>query len=202
MLLSDNGRPRLCGFGDGRKAAAPEDDVAMLGALLAELLGRDHESEPIPDRRWRRRGAWHGWERRALLLLADQATADEPSRRPTARRLAAAVVEAVPAASERGSRSLPDGQEEIDPIDRLRLADPATDPRPRRAVATALAIAGVALALAAFHSLRSAPDRHVSRSEVAAPEDLRIAEPALDSVVVANGRRYRVGQDGDRLLDR
>ena len=60
VLLGDNGRPRLCGFGDGRRAAAPEDDVAMLGALLAELLGRDDESEPIPERRWRRRGGGTG----------------------------------------------------------------------------------------------------------------------------------------------
>lgn len=94
VLVNGQGRPVLCGFGPSTDAE-PVDDVAALGALLAELLGSTADMEPIPERRWRRR-SWSGWDRRTLLLLADQACAEPPTRRPPARRLAAAITAAVP----------------------------------------------------------------------------------------------------------
>jgi hypothetical protein len=201
VLISDGGRPRLCGFGDGSSAASPEDDVAALGALIAEVLGRDEEPEPIPERRWGRRRRWNGWERRALLMLADQATADSPSRRPTARRLAAAIAEAVPT-TEWDQPLVADGADDRDSIERLRPVTAQGDaPVPRRAPAIGLAVAGVALAVVAFSRLRPtdpaplAPDSVESTSA-----DVQVAEPIPDAMVVAEGKRYRVGKEGDHLL--
>ncbi len=112
VLVSADGRPVLCGFGrahllsseleaasgDGGTPTA-EDDVAALGDLLRELVGEEVDLEPIPDRRgWRRRPRWHGYQRRALLTLADQASHDERRLRPTARALAAAIHETIPEA--------------------------------------------------------------------------------------------------------
>ena len=97
LLIGEHGRPVLCGLGAAPPGSTPADDVAALGGLLAALLGSALDMEPIPERRWSRR-SWSGWERRSLLLLADQALADPPTRRPTARRLAAAIAEAVPGA--------------------------------------------------------------------------------------------------------
>ncbi|MEO7428475.1 MAG: hypothetical protein ABIY48_03740, partial [Acidimicrobiales bacterium] len=100
VLIGRTGRPVLCGFGPRLAAvpARPEDDVAAVGSLIVALLGPDHDLEPIPDHRWRRTGS-AGWARRSLLLIADHACAEPPTRRPTARRLAAAIGEAVPGAA-------------------------------------------------------------------------------------------------------
>jgi eukaryotic-like serine/threonine-protein kinase len=102
VVVGPRGRPRLCGLGTGAgpngEAPGPADDVAALGHLLAQLVGVDGEAEPIPERRWGRHRRWVGVTRRALLTLADQACADVPSRRPSARRLARAIVDAVPEA--------------------------------------------------------------------------------------------------------
>jgi hypothetical protein len=102
VVVGPRGRPRLCGLGPGadRHRAPPEpaDDVAALGRLLTHLVGADGEAEPIPERRWGRHRRWVGVTRRALLTLADQACADVPGHRPSARRLARAIVEAVPEA--------------------------------------------------------------------------------------------------------
>jgi hypothetical protein len=202
VLVGDNGRPRLCGLGDGSGPTSPEDDVASLGRLLIELLGNDEAAEPIPDRRWRPRRRWHGWERRALLLLADQATADAPSRRPSARRFAAAVSEAVPAPVP--SQPLPSDErrEELDPIERLRPASRASGATPRRPLrALALAVAGGVLAVLAIIRLQ-AGDPAVTTGDVDADTgaDIRVAAPVAGSVLVADGRRFRVGQEGDHLL--
>ncbi|HEY4377234.1 MAG TPA: hypothetical protein VGM93_08745, partial [Acidimicrobiales bacterium] len=102
VVLTPDDAPVLCGFGhavtdgDGDPAA----DVAGLGSLLHALLAGPEEIEPIPDRRWPRRSEWHGYQRRALLTLADQATLDDPKRRPTARSFAASVEAAVPSPAE------------------------------------------------------------------------------------------------------
>jgi eukaryotic-like serine/threonine-protein kinase len=101
VVVGPRGRPRLCGLGTGTgpddTTPTPADDVAALGRLLAHLVGVDGEAEPIPERRWGRH-RWVGVTRRSLLTLADQACADVPTRRPSARRLAQAIVEAVPEA--------------------------------------------------------------------------------------------------------
>lgn len=108
VVLDGGGRPVLCGFAsaalrneDGPTAA---DDVAGVGAVLRSLAGVETELEPIPERRVGRRRAWPGALRRALLTLADQATHDDPARRPTARSLAAAVADLVPPPTAAGAR--------------------------------------------------------------------------------------------------
>jgi hypothetical protein len=201
VLISEGGRPRLCGFGDGISAASPDDDVAALGALIEEILGRDEEPEPIPERRWGRRGRWNGWERRALLTLADQATTDSPSRRPTARRLAAAITEAVPT-TERDQPVVENQTDAVDWIERVRPA--ATDgdaAGPSRAPAIGLAMVGLVLAVVALARLRSTDQAQVVPNPVRSTSaDVQVAEPASDGMVVAHGKRYRVGQEGDHLL--
>jgi hypothetical protein len=104
VLIDTDGRPVLCGLaeatttsGDG---SGPAEDVAGLGRLVLDLLGHDTDLEPIPDLRRRasrrRRGGWTGYQLRALLTLADQASADDPRHRPSARAFAAAVSAAFP----------------------------------------------------------------------------------------------------------
>lgn len=129
VVLDGHGRPRVCSL---RAAAAHEpeptsaDDVAALGQLLAEAAGTDTDVEPIPERRWRR-GRWTGYQRRALLTLADQATDPDPAVRPTARALAAALADLTPA-----------GQAFTVPVDpgpdavrrRWRRLGPPSDPEP------------------------------------------------------------------------
>jgi hypothetical protein len=100
VILGGDGRPVLCGLrgpSPGEPEPGPAEDVAAVGRLIDHLLGPDAEPEPIPDRRWARR-PWSGYHRRTLQLLADRATHDDPARRPTARALANAIVEAVPEA--------------------------------------------------------------------------------------------------------
>jgi hypothetical protein len=98
VVLAADGRPVLCGLRGplpGEPEPGPAEDVAAVGRLVDHLLGPDAEPEPIPDRRWARR-PWSGYHRRTLQLLADRATHEDPARRPTARALANAIVEAVP----------------------------------------------------------------------------------------------------------
>ncbi len=211
VLLGEQGRPVLCGFGDGRPGARPEDDVAALGGLLTNLLGGDDDAEPIPERRWRRRRTWTGWERRALLLLADQACADPATRRPTARRLAAAITEAVPDIARLEPPSpdaavVPPG-EELDPIESLRASAPDdTRARPVRPTVLALAVVGAVLLVIGLRRPSDPPrdpappmvdEAPATSSTVGAQHT---ATPAADSVVVIDGHRYRVGQDGDEVL--
>lgn len=149
VLLGTSGRPQLCGLGpggpgpdeDGSAAARPADDVAALGALLRSLVGDDGEAEPIPERRWGRR-RWGGSARRSLLHLADQATAEPATLRPTARRLARTVVEAVPEA-----RLVPPVEPPEERRDRAapRHAAPAATTRGSRVLPAAAALTGVAL---------------------------------------------------------
>ena len=199
VLLGPHGRPVLCGFGDGCGSMVPEDDVAALGRLVHELLGGDEELEPIPERRWRGRRRWTGWERRALLLLADQASADDPTRRPTARRLAAAISEVAPAAPSEDVE--PDG---ADPLEsRRRSTAGGGDHRRRRWRAPGLAVAGLAFVAFAISRPDSGPVGSTARPPAALDEVAdthRTAAPVEGSVLVADGRRFRVGEDGDHLL--
>ncbi len=208
VLIGDQGRPVLCGFGDGTGDARPEDDVAAVGRLLADRLGGDADLEPIPERRWRRRRAWAGWERRALLLLADQACAEPATARPTARRLAAAIAEAVPDVVPAASPGRPDDTGDGVDVAPAHLRAAATD-RPRRSApvaAAALAGAGCLLLVAAALGRRDGVDPPVQRVDAAspstsAPEVVKhTARPVAGSVVSAGGNRYRVGQPGDQVL--
>ena len=135
VVVDPSNRPRLCGLAwcdsDGDEPQ-PADDVDSLGRLIDLMLGDVTELEPIPNRRWGRR-RWTGFQRRALLMLADHATDPDPSRRPTARSLARSIGEAVPGA--RLSPAITDGPPEadgsraVDPIDDLGWAfDPPAGP--------------------------------------------------------------------------
>jgi hypothetical protein len=202
-VLDGRGRPVLCGFGaaalrgeTGPGTPTEADDVAGVGVVLRSLVGADSELEPIPERRLGHRGAWPGALRRALLTVADQATSDDPARRPSARVLAASIAALVP------------------------LPPPA---RLRRPVPARVALAGVALVLAAV-GVASLDHGAVSvggRVPPAAPEGEAIraieCEPvtgrALDhdgdgcpspvrvghGVVEVDGVRYGVGRPGDVL---
>jgi eukaryotic-like serine/threonine-protein kinase len=89
-VLVEGDRTVLCGFGGPSSGASPPDDVAGIGAVLRGCLAPSTPAEPIPERRALRHH-WQGFRHGALLTLADQATADEPGRRPSARALADAV---------------------------------------------------------------------------------------------------------------
>jgi hypothetical protein len=198
VLVGDRGRPRLCGFGEGEPPAAPEDDVAALGALLDHLVGADDDGEPIPERRWGARHRWRGWERRALLLLADQASAEEPSRRPTARRLAAAIAATVPSAAD------PEANEAA-ADELLEQGSPTSDPSAgiprRRALPILLGVLGLVVAVAAVSRLRSPEEVSTASGTGHGPSaEVEVAAPVPGSLVVDDGRRYRVGQEGDHLL--
>lgn len=214
VLVGDQGRPVLCGFGDGSALAQAEDDVAGLGALLGELIDGDTEAEPIPDRRWRRPRGWSGWDRRCLLLLVDQACAEPTTRRPTARRLAAAITDAVPdlappvppAVSEKSGAPSASAGVEPDAIARLRRSTRATaKSEGRRAPALWLGAVGIALLAAGVLRWRSqAPTDAGSRQRpapaTASPDDRQASETLEDSVLEVDGRRYRVGRAGDEVL--
>ncbi len=201
VLLGVHGRPVLCGFGDGGDDAAPADDVAALGRLLTDLVGSDDEGEPIPERRWRRRRHANGWERRMLLALADQAVADPPSRRPTARRLAAALSEAMPIEASTAGATVPGTEDDDDPMERWRgPVDRGGSPSTYRR-AMGLAVAGVTFVLLGVRHL-SASGSSAARSDLAPDpsDEVRTAEAVTDSIVVQDGKRYRIGRPGDHLL--
>lgn len=101
VLRGPGGRPVLCGLSPPADDAEPAADVAALGHLLTELL-----ADAADDRR--RRSRWRslagpGPTHRALGRVADHATDPVVGRRPTASRLAQAILEAAPGAE------LPDG---------------------------------------------------------------------------------------------
>lgn len=192
VLIGSHGRPVLCGFGPQLEPpASPEDDIAAMGALIVELLGDEQEPKLFPDRRWTRPRR-EGWERRALLLVADHACAEPATRRPSARRLAAEIAAAVPSATitaierhERTGRRLPGLVRALLGVavlglGAMRLVEPGSRPE-------------VGL---------SAPPATTSTS---AASDTR--EPLPREVVVVDGitvsvgeRRYRVGQPGDLVV--
>ncbi len=109
VLLDPFGRPVLCGFGDaerldGPHGPRPSTDVAGLGALLATLLTDDDESadhrHPTAPRSWRRRpGRRRVAESRALLGIAEHATATDPLARPGLRAFIDALHAAAPDAA-------------------------------------------------------------------------------------------------------
>jgi hypothetical protein len=107
VVLGRDGRPRICGLAGpepGDHEPGPADDVAALGALIDAVVGDADDLEPIPDSRWARR-PWSGYDRRALLTLADQATDPDEARRPTARTLAQSLADAVPEPRRRPTTS-------------------------------------------------------------------------------------------------
>jgi hypothetical protein len=210
VLVGEHGRPILCGFGAGDDPADPEDDVAAIGGLLVDLLGTDEQGEPIPERRWRIHRPGTGWDRRALLLLADQAAAEPATRRPTARRLAGAIADVVPAAPVGRPSALEAGGDldQADPIERLRATAVVDEPRSARPTrALVVAVLSAALLVGAFVRLLG-DEPAPSRTDLAAPPSSTGATPTPTRTVGSvggpdlhrDGRRYRVGQAGDELL--
>lgn len=213
VLLSEQGRPVLCGFGDGAAPARREDDVEAVGELLAQLISTEDEGEPIPERRWRRARPWSGWDRRGLLLLADQAAAEPITRRPTARRLAAAIAEVVPDLPEHAPP--PSVVEERSQAARGGLIDPMGSRRlsalvslvkwPRRISLIAWAAAATLLLGLAAQRVRgdgaeAAPRPEATAGPVTTETTVHTAATVPGSELTADGRRYRVGQEGDELL--
>ncbi len=186
ILLGPLGRPVLCGFGPGpapqdrAPAATPADDVAALGSIIVELLGGDAEPEPMPERRWQRRRSWSGWVRRSLLTLADQACAEPPTRRPSARRFAAAISEAVPGAGIAADAPPPvDPERPVaappDPLEALRASVERGErrdlrPQARRMLArTGAGAVVIGLALAALGSAGITGDPAATRPPTPRP---------------------------------
>jgi hypothetical protein len=190
VVLDGDGRPVLCGFGAaalaGEPGPSPADDVAGVGEVLRSLVGGDTELEPIPDRRLGARRPWPGALRRALLNLADQATADDPGRRPTARALAASIADLVPPPEPDERRHLPW--------------------RPALAAVAALVVIALATAGRAPLDASGAPTSTTTPCPVvdapAADHDGDGCPSAIDvdgAVVAVDGVRYAVGDDGDSV---
>jgi serine/threonine protein kinase len=159
VLLDADGRPVLCGFGsagsigasvrrpatdpgpgDGQEPAPlrPATDVAGLGRLLEHLIGTAGTTDGGP--RWGRAARATSSRRRALGVVAAQATVANPAGRPSVSAFAHAVRRAVPdarlmdeppaprPAEPRRPRDLPRGRHaraDEPPVRRLRSAVPA-----------------------------------------------------------------------------
>jgi hypothetical protein len=148
VLIGADGRPRLCGWSAGDDAT-PADDVHALGELLTTLVGQC-AGDPIPERR---------------LMRRDQACADEPTRRPTARRLAASLAAIVPGAGlappPDAVAMLPTSDDEHDEWAALRHSEASSPLRPgaragapgRAAVLLGIAAAGLVLVAGGARSL-------------------------------------------------
>lgn len=207
VLIGSHGRPVLCGFAAPTSVAArPEDDVAALGALIVALLGSDAELKPIPDRRWRRHGSSTGWARRTLLLVADQACADPPTRRPSARRLAAAIADAVPGAVAVAEQC--DEDFDTPPTRRLpaliwaslgvlllgasalRLAQPPASPRP---------VASAPVPLVPTTTTHGSPSAACSTA-ASSPSSCVGPVTVHGTTVWVGSRHYEVGQPGDLVV--
>ncbi len=219
----------LCGLAADPKGCVPADDVLGIGLALRGLLDPDLEEEPIPDRRPWRRVPWLGYRHRALLTLADQATDDEPGRRPAARALADTIRElmgspvASPTAPDRSGRAAPGRRQELVDVVAIRLRrrsrprrERHRSGRPRRAVAlgaVGVVVVAVGAVGATDRSSRPAPDAAVAATTV--PRACPTAEAAVAADLDGDGcpnavrigpgwvevddRRYRVGRADDEV---
>ena len=207
--VGPTGRACLGGFGADDGGASPADDVAALGAMLTELLAGPVEVEAIPERRFarrsdRRRGT-QAVLRRSLLTLADQASDEIPTRRPTARRLAAdvaALVDDCPApplpagvapppprstASARIAAALADEQtpsepnidEEVDAAATRRPSaqNPKSRPWPRLALLAGGLVVSIALVAATRDNKPSSGGRAAEAPAPAAPATSETSAP-------------------------
>lgn len=214
VLIGGDGRAVLCGLGVDPVGATPADDVAALGTLLAGLLDASAHIEPNPTKRWTGRRSSNDRERLSLRLLADHARAEPPTRRPTARRLAAAIAEVVPSLETTTAAR---------PADALRWSLVAHAASHRRQL-TALAVALAAmLGLGAVgsrvgridHSSANAATTTkrevVVPSDVLAPRDSALPPTTTTTVsgvpvrvegttLIVGDRRYEVGEPGDLVV--
>lgn len=191
VVLDEAHRPVLCGFAGAAlpgEAGAPTtaDDVAGIGEVLRALVGTDTELEPIPDRRLARGTAWAGATRRALLTIADQATADDPALRPPARALAASIAGVLPESTEPGQRH-------ASPLDGRRA----------RLLGAAAAAVGVVLVVGSLAGGGGGADATpttaiASPSVTSSTTSTTVATDRRPEVVDA-GARYAVGDPGDAV---
>ncbi len=228
VLLGQGGRPVLCGFSGGgavgdvpppgpgaiaefRDPAATDGtglstsaDVFALGTLLRVLvIGEGVELEPIPERRFAfpRARKWNGYLRRALLTLADQATDEQPLRRPSARRFAADLETVLPSAGEvprlrSGSRTATTNEDGLAPT------------ISRRAVLAGIAVALVVVfcGLSAWRRTDTSSAHAAPESPVASPDATSTTTPAKqvsllnDRIASVDGRLYSIGEAGDRVV--
>lgn len=229
VLIGNGGRPMLCGFAGGGRIGTtpppgstatpgfcdpaatdgatltPELDVYGLGALLRALvLDPSADVEPIPDRRLsvgRLRPRWSGYQRRALLTLADQATDDAPLRRPPARRLASDILHCVPSATT---------EETVDPFAGLRSAldDPERPRRQRRWGAYGAIAAGIVLVVLALTEMRGEPSVAVTRSLATTTTSTLLPATSSTSTiemhpagtVTYGGKQFTVGMGADVVV--
>ncbi len=178
----------------------PADDVLGIGLVLRGLLDPDLEEEPIPDRRPWRRIPWQGYRQRALLTLADQATDDEPGRRPGARALADTIRELLGApvtssvVGDRSPPAPPGRRQAIIDLVAIRLRRRSRAPRephqpthPRRALVLG-AIGAVVVAVGAVGATsRPAPG----------PADATVASPTVPPACPAPDSPVAADVDGD-----
>jgi hypothetical protein len=232
VLLGPGGRPVLCGFtgagttgevplsGPGAiaefrdpaatdgTALSPTADVFALGAMLRVLvIGEGAELEPIPDNRFAlpRGRKWNGYLRRALLTLADQATDEQPLRRPSARRFAADLEAVLPRADKAPRRAAgawepvqsTDGPTAV--ISRGRVLAP---------VAIALVLAFWAVSAWRRTDTTAAPAAPASVTPVSSESTTTTTSPpastqvSLLSARVASvaGQLFSIGDAGDRVV--
>jgi hypothetical protein len=144
------------------------------------------------------RTPWSGYQRRALLTLADRATDEAPLRRPPARRLAADILDTVPSARLSDADSFATLRSSAEEIELSRRT---------RWVTLAAIGAGIALILLGATGLRdegsvaavattrppssTTPDTTVSSSSAAHIED--------GGIIAVGGRRFVAGGPGDRV---
>lgn len=98
VLIDAHGRPRLCGFAEARDASdsTRADDVAALGRLLDDAIAPADGVLWSPSLRGLRAAGRRKRAMQSFRSAASAARAEPPSRRPTARQLAAAIREALP----------------------------------------------------------------------------------------------------------
>jgi eukaryotic-like serine/threonine-protein kinase len=194
---------------------SPTVDLYALGTLLRMLLvGEGADFEPIPERRFmlKRGRPWNGYLRRALLTLADQCTDEEPLRRPAASRLAADIEALLPRAGEAPLPATPE------PVDVTDDDDPFASPTAKwlMLVASVVGLAfifwGVMVLRGGTTNATSSLSRPTTSSSAipssmpstSAPPSVarHIADVTLvgDRVVSVDGRRFSVGDPGDRVV--
>jgi hypothetical protein len=191
------------------------DDVLGIGHCLQAVLEPDLDEEPIPDRRPWKRTPWVGYRHRSLLTLADQATADEPGRRPSARALADAVAQAGgaptaadPVTSER--RPALSVAQQVSDLVAVRLRRHPDRPRPRRRIVVLAAVGVTVLAVGVTSATGRASTPSTAPTGAApdvgcgpgpdldgdgCPEAIRLGHGWLE----VDGQRYRVGRPGNAL---
>jgi hypothetical protein len=225
VLIGTGGRPVLCGFAGGGRigttpppgptaapgfgdpaatdeaALTPQVDVFGLGSLMRALIvDGGSEIEPIPDRRYalgRVHMPWSGYQGRALLTLADRATDEAPLRRPPARRLAADILDTVPAAhlDEDAFAALRSSAREIEPS------------RPTRWVTLAAIGTGLVLVLLGITGLRGEGSGATLDDAFTAPSSAATSAPSSSvealvedgRIIVLGTQRFEVGVAGDRV---